>query len=73
MKKTINITSVNWDTDNSNIKLPQKFELTLNQDILNELKNQNLSESDYNYILDEYISDTISNIYGYCHFGFTYN
>lgn len=73
MKKTINITSVNWDTDNSNIKLPQKFELTLNQDILNELKDQNLSESDYNYILDEYISDTISNIYGYCHFGFTYN
>lgn len=51
------VTSIEYDTDGEVIDLPTTLEIDIPSDI----------EEDY---VDDFISDEISNITGYCHFGF---
>jgi hypothetical protein len=49
-----------YDTDGISVKLPKNLEIEVSDDITN------IDE------IEEILSDEISNITGYCHYGFTY-
>jgi hypothetical protein len=51
-------TDIKYDTDGEDIDLPSQLEIEVPD---------NIEEDE----IDEYISDEISNITGFCHFGFT--
>ena len=52
------VTDINYDTDGKRIKLPK----TLNIEVPDDLEKDEI---------EDFISDEISNITEYCHFGFT--
>lgn len=51
--------NIQYDTDGRKVKLPKELEIELDDD---------LNEDE----IEETVSDEISNITGYCHFGFSY-
>lgn len=57
LPKTVRVFDIEWDTDGEEIDLPNSLELQIPDDITNEE-------------LEDYVSDQISNITGFCHFGF---
>ena len=58
----INVTDIKWDTDGEEVDLPDEEQINL--DISNE--------SDWDEIEEE-IGNYLSDTYGFCHDGFTYN
>ena len=52
------VTEIQYDTDGENVDLPTKLDIEIPND---------LTEIDD---IDDFISDEISNITGFCHFGF---
>jgi len=52
------VTDIEFDTDGEELDLPTSMTIEVPDDIENE------------YDIEEYISDEISNISGFCHFGF---
>ena len=52
------VTEIQYDTDGENVDLPTKLNIEIPND---------LTEIDD---IDDFISDEISNITGFCHFGF---
>jgi hypothetical protein len=57
MKKTV--LNIQYDTDGEDVKLPEELEIEVPNDL-----------TDQEEIL-EYLSDEISNMTGFCHFGFS--
>jgi hypothetical protein len=57
--KKIKVTKITWDTDNEIVDLPNEIELTVPE-------NLNTYEE-----IEEYVSNEISNITGFCHLGFS--
>jgi len=53
------ITDVKYDTDGLKLKLPKELKITIPDEV----------DKDYNSV-EQYISDEISNITGFCHKGF---
>lgn len=62
MRMTFKVTDIEWDVDDKADleRLPTSVKLTLDVD-----------EEDYDEV-DLFIGDYLSNIYGFCHFGFSY-
>lgn len=58
--KKYSVNNISYDTDGRKVKLPTELIIEIPDDI---------EEDD----IEEYLSDEISNITGYCHFGFSYN
>lgn len=58
----INVTDIKWDTDGEEVDLPDEEQINL--DISNE--------SDWDEIEEE-IGNYLSDTYGFCHCGFTYD
>lgn len=56
--KTYTITNIEWDTDGGKPKLPKELKVTVPNDL------ESYEE------IEEFISDEISNMTGYCHKGF---
>ena len=54
------VNGISYDTDGENVDLPKSLEIELPSTIINEEE------------IESKLSDEISNITGYCHFGFTY-
>ena len=52
------VSNVQFDTDEEEVDLPVGFEIEIPSDIVEEQE------------IDDYVSDEISNITGFCHFGF---
>ena len=52
------VSNVQFDTDEEEVDLPIEFEIEIPSDIVEEEE------------IDDYVSDEISNITGFCHFGF---
>ena len=52
------VSNVQFDTDGEEVDLPVEFEIEIPSDIVEEQE------------IDDYVSDEISNITGFCHFGF---
>lgn len=52
------VSNVQFDTDGEEVDLPVEFEIEIPNDIVEEQE------------IDDYVSDEISNITGFCHFGF---
>ena len=52
------VSNVQFDTDEEEVDLPVEFEIEIPSDIVEEQE------------IDDYVSDEISNITGFCHFGF---
>lgn len=59
--KTYRITNIKWDTDELEIDLPTDFSMSVDVE-------KDTTELE----IEERISDSISNVYGFCHFGFNY-
>ena len=60
MKYTV--TDIQWDTDGEDLDLPTELTVDIpNEDFVN------MDEEE----IDEFISDEISNITGFCHFGYS--
>lgn len=59
MDKTFLVTDIKYDTDGKKIKLPKELTIVVPDDIKDKDE------------VEEYISDEISNLTGYCHMGFT--
>lgn len=57
MKYTVS--NIKYDTDNEDVQLPNELIINVSEDITDP------------YEIDEYISDEISNITGFCHTGFS--
>jgi uncharacterized protein YdeI (YjbR/CyaY-like superfamily) len=55
--------NIQFDTDGEDIDLPTTMEFVIPEDILND---EHFEEND----IVEYVGDEISNITGFCHFGF---
>lgn len=55
----VKIKNINWDTDKQKIKLPKEIKLII------DTKEEETEED-----IEMYISDFLSNEYGYCHNGF---
>lgn len=55
--KTYTVTNIEWDTDGEQIELP----ITLNVNVPSDMPTDEI---------DDFISDEISNMTGYCHKGF---
>ena len=53
------VTDIDWDKDGAKVKLPKEIKITIPDDV----------EKTYEDV-DQYISDEISNITGFCHKGF---
>jgi hypothetical protein len=58
MKRTFVVTDIDYDTDGQKIKLPKKLTIDVPDDVNGRDE------------IEEYISDEISNITGFCHKGF---
>ena len=54
------VNGISYDTDGEDVDLPKTLEIELSDTITNEDE------------IESKLSDEISNITGYCHFGFTY-
>ena len=54
------VNSILYDTDGEDVDLPKTLEIELSDTITDEEE------------IESNLSDEISNITGYCHFGFTY-
>lgn len=54
------VNGISYDTDGENVDLPKSLEIELPSTIINEEE------------IESKLSDEISNITGFCHFGFTY-
>lgn len=67
---TAQITHVEWDTDGEEVELPQKFKVIIPEYIFEEVDMEN--SEDVKVTIDEYLSDEISNIQEFCHFGFSF-
>jgi hypothetical protein len=52
------VTNVKFDTDGEVVDLPVEFEIEVPSDIVEEQD------------IDDFVSDEISNITGFCHYGF---
>ena len=52
------VTNINFDTDGEIIELPKQLEIEIPSDIVDE------------QIINDFVSDEISNITGFCHYGF---
>jgi len=52
------VTDIDWDTDGEDIDLPSELEI----DILDDMDSEDI---------EDYVSDSISDITGFCHYGFT--
>lgn len=59
--KTYRVTNIEWDTDGLEIDLPTDFSISVDVE-------KNMTEDE----IGERISDSISDVYGFCHFGFNY-
>ena len=57
--KTFTVKNIKWDTDGRKVKLPKTLKIAVQ-----ESEYVNAEE------IDQFISDEISNITGYCHTGF---
>jgi hypothetical protein len=53
------VSDIKYDTDGEEVDLPKTLTITVPDDIVDEVE------------MEEYISDEISNITGFCHKGFT--
>lgn len=53
------VSNIKYDTDGEEVDLPKTLTITVPDDIVDEVE------------MEEYISDEISNITGFCHKGFT--
>ena len=58
MARKIKVSNIKYDTDGKRIKLPKTLEINVPDDI----------EKDE---IEDFLSDEISNITGFCHFGFS--
>jgi uncharacterized protein YdeI (YjbR/CyaY-like superfamily) len=56
---TYEVSDIKYDTDGEEVDLPKTLTITVPDDIVDEVE------------MEEYISDEISNITGFCHKGFT--
>lgn len=56
---TYEVSNIKYDTDGEEVDLPKTLSITVPDDIVDEVE------------IDEYISDEISNITGFCHTGYT--
>ena len=54
------VNGISYDTDGENVDLPKSLEIELPSTIIDEEE------------IESKLSDEISNITGFCHFGFTY-
>ena len=54
------VNGISYDTDGENVNLPKSLEIELPSTIIDEEE------------IESKLSDEISNITGFCHFGFTY-
>ena len=54
------VNGISYDTDGENVNLPKSLEI--------ELPSTSIDEEE----IESKLSDEISNITGFCHFGFTY-
>ena len=52
------VTEIKYDTDGEEVDLPTQLEIEIPYEITEQLD------------IDEFVSDEISNITGFCHFGF---
>lgn len=57
----LKVYNIKWDTDGEDVDLPTEL-------IIDVPSDEVLEEE-----LDDYLSDEISNVTGFCHFGFEYN
>lgn len=55
------ITDIEYDTDGEDVDLPAELEIDVPDDLLDKDD------------IEEYISDEISNMTGFCHYGFNIN
>jgi hypothetical protein len=66
MKKVI-VTDIKWDTDDLT-GLPSSTDMVIPTSLL-----QDELECDYDDIISDYISDNLSNVFGFTHYGFNYS
>lgn len=59
--KTYRISNIKWDTDELEIDLPTDFLISVD-----------IKEGATELEIEEKISDSVSDEYGFCHFGFNY-
>lgn len=52
------VTNIEFDTDGEIVELPKQIEIEIPNDIVDE------------QIINDFVSDEISNITGFCHYGF---
>ena len=58
-----NVYDIKWDTDGQHIELPTELIIIIPNDVFLEMNE---------YDIEEYISDEISDITGFCHRGFKF-
>lgn len=60
----VKVNDIKWDTDGEEVELPKN--------LIMEIWHKELDDVNDDFELEEYISDTLSNMYGFCHFGFKF-
>jgi hypothetical protein len=70
MKIFVEVTDIEWDTDGEEVDLPTEIKVEIPTSILiyRFEDSQDLEQE-----IDDYVSDEISNISGFCHTGYNIN
>ena len=63
-EKTFKVFDILWDTDYEPVNLPEEATVTISSSSVD------LNDDE---LVSEYISDWLSDEYGFCHYGFDYN